>query len=212
MLVGLIKYLRFLVGLAIIGWIFVGMPWVLKRDIVLGDIVFNAFVFLGMIPVCFFAYPALIVALYLMVTWRIRARVDTLALIVAGASLFTIYGFAQGPEISAASRTSSPDTAQKTNDIRGDTILKVTAVSDKKQPIARLEIAIGEKADGPGIGGIQRTGAAGVATFSLKPGIYYLGIGMNDFPTEVEPPDFRPFRIEVKAGVANEQTVTLKSR
>ena len=147
-----------------------------------------------------------------MVTSRIRARVDTLALIAAGVSLYAVFGFAQAFGTGATSGASGPDATEQASDIRGDTILKVTAVSDKKQPVADLEIAIGENADGPGVGGIQRTDAAGVASFALKPGTYYLGIGMRDYPTGVEPPDFRPFQVEVRAGVVNEQTVTLKAR
>lgn len=213
MAAALARYLRFLFGLAIIGWIFVGMPWLLKADIVFGDIVFNAFIFLGMVPVCFLAYPALIVALYLMVTSRLRARADTLALIVAGASLYAVYGFAQGSEMMGAThRAGSPGEAEQVSDIRGDAILKVTVVSDRKQPVANLEIAIGERADGPGIGGVQRTDPVGVATFSLRPGSYYLGIGMTNYPQEVELPDFRPFRMEMAAGKVNEQTITLKAK
>lgn len=206
MVLAVVRYLRFLLGLGIVVWLFVGMPTLFRMDFFMA-----ALVFLTAPPPNLLVYPALVVALYFIVSSRIRVRVDTVALVVAAGCLYGLYGLVSESELGANAPAWVPRLpGQKSFDIVGDAVLRVKAVTDRGEPVAGLEIAIGESPGGPSRGGVVRTDATGTANFALKPGSYYLGIGMKDYPKDVELPEFRPFRIVVEEGKTNEQLITLK--
>ena len=97
-------------------------------------------------------------------------------------------------------------------DVRGETELRVTVLVDNNQPVANLEVDVAEKPGPPPKGGAIETDEKGIATFYLKPGVYYIYFNMKNFRSDLEPLPEGSKRIKVESGIINEETIILNSK
>lgn len=95
----------------------------------------------------------------------------------------------------------------------GDEILKVKLVKEDGTPLPDFEIDLWAegKTEGPPTAAIEETDEEGIATFHLKPGTYWQGFNLSNWPEDLETPVGQR-KVTVKSGEINSLTITLKSR
>jgi hypothetical protein len=72
-------------------------------------------------------------------------------------------------------------------DIRGKAEVQVTILQSKdKSPVTKLNVFMGKKPGPPPRGGQATTDNNGVATFYVKPDVYYVYFSTGDFPADLE--------------------------
>jgi hypothetical protein len=116
----------------------------------------------------------------------------------------------QSISLGAASALSSSQ--QQQENIQGTAILKVTVKTNRGALVKNLEVDIGKQSGPPPVGGVSKTDAKGIATFSVKPGTYMVYFNKYGFPSNLQYPPDAPPTVKVTAGAPVETTVTLKSK
>jgi hypothetical protein len=96
--------------------------------------------------------------------------------------------------------------------IRGDAELRVLVLRDNNQPVRNLEVDLAEEPGAPPEGGTAETDENGIATFFVKPGIYYIYFNMGNFPGDLQPLEQGSQLAKVESGTINLETVNLKSK
>jgi hypothetical protein len=95
----------------------------------------------------------------------------------------------------------------------GDEVLEVTLQREDGTPLAGFEVDLWAdgKQEGPPTAAISETNDQGVAAFKLKPGTYWLGYNLSNWPEELEIP-VDQLEVVVEEGEVNTVTVTIKNR
>jgi hypothetical protein len=93
--------------------------------------------------------------------------------------------------------------------IEGEGVLKVTLLMDNnvKNPLPNIEVDVAKKPGPSPRGGIAATDEAGVATFKIKPGSYYIFFNNSTFPKNLEMP--QPVQITVSKETVSEKTMLM---
>lgn len=93
----------------------------------------------------------------------------------------------------------------------GDEVLKITVLREDGTPLTGFEVDLWaeREIEGPPTAAIGETDESGVATFYLKPGTYWQGFNLTDWPSDLEIPVGQQ-EIIVKSGEENVVTITLK--
>jgi hypothetical protein len=184
---------RFVFGLAILAALFIGVPTLANRPFT--DLIMMLFV---PTPVMIIAYPLILAGLYFTFSAKFRWRLDVVALIIVVLCFFGFY------QVINSSLSTSPS-------IRGEAVLEVTILTENQRPVADLEVDVATKPGQPPQGGLAKTDERGVATFSVKPGEYFIFFNSNNFPSNLVYPD-ETKSVKVEAGKINQVSVVLKSR
>jgi len=92
----------------------------------------------------------------------------------------------------------------------GEEVLKITLLREDGTPLTGFEVDLWAdgKVEGPPTAAIGETSEDGVATFNLKPGTYWQGFNLTDWPEDLEIPVGQR-EITVKSGEVTEVTITL---
>jgi hypothetical protein len=100
-----------------------------------------------------------------------------------------------------------PDFLDKS--IEGDAEVKVTLLMDNntKDPLANIEVDIAKKPGPPPKGGVAVTDQTGTATFTIKPGDYFIYFNELTFPKNLTMPEMQS--VAVIEGSPNEKTILI---
>ncbi len=79
--------------------------------------------------------------------------------------------------------------------IAGSAKLEVILQMDNGQPVANVEVDLGEKPGPPKKGGVSVTNENGKATFSVQPGNYFIYFNSGSFPKNLQEPEPQPIQI-----------------
>lgn len=96
----------------------------------------------------------------------------------------------------------------------GEVELKVRVITDKEMPVPDLEVDIDFKLPpSPNRLIAVTTDNNGIATFYLKPGIYFPFFNLNNFPPHLKHPTQAELpQLKVQEGKINEATIILKKK
>lgn len=94
--------------------------------------------------------------------------------------------------------------------IAGSAKLEVTLQMDSGQPVADVEVDLGEKPGPPPKGGVTVTDKNGMATFSVQPGNYFIYFNSGSFPKNLQEPE--PQQIQVSEENISKKTIILKTK
>jgi hypothetical protein len=187
-----VPILRFIFGLALLGWLFFGIPTVIQQS--------SYFIIMvsltTLLPV---SLPLVLVALYFIFTGRFRWRFDILALIIAVVCLV------------ALNRMLNINRFLFQNNIKGDVKLEVTVLRENHQPVANLEVDMAKTSGQPPEGGVAQTDNKGIAVFYLRPNTYVIYFNGNNFPQDLQQPE-NLTQVKVEKNKINRQTIILKRK
>jgi len=95
-----------------------------------------------------------------------------------------------------------------TNTIKGDAVLEVTLLmnNNSRDPLGKIEVDVAEKPGPPPEGGIAITDESGIATFRIKPGVYFIYFNNSNFPKNLSTPE--PSSVVVTEGI-NTKTILI---
>ena len=187
-----VPVLRFIFGLAILGWLFFGIPKVIHQSpylIIMASVS-------TLLPV---SLPLVLAALYFIFTVRFRWRFDIFALIIAVVCLV------------ALNRMLNVSRFLFQNNIKGEIKLEVTVLKENHQPINNLEVDMAKTPGQPPEGGVAQTDKNGVAVFYLKPNTYAIYFNGNNFPKDLQQPE-NLTQVKVEKDKINQQTIILKRK
>jgi len=186
-----IEVIRFLVGLAIIGYAVIAfiMMLIAKDALALFIFAFTS------TPYGFSVIFACIIGFYFIFTSKIRWKIDVLMAILAVASIIITTTIVI-PEITP-------------NDISGSNPVLVTVLNESNTPVTNLEVDVGAKPGPPPVGGVATTDENGTAHFNLKAGKYYIYFNGDNFPEEYRQPN-QFETIEVTDGKITKKTIILE--
>ena len=88
--------------------------------------------------------------------------------------------------------------------------LEVLVETEDGDPVTGLEIDVAERPGQPPEDGVAITNSAGVASFNMDPGNYFVFFNSNNFPAKFQP--FDPIPITIRAGDINQETIILKEK
>jgi hypothetical protein len=179
---------RFVLGFGILVGFFILLPLATNNSLV------PMVVSIGTTYLVVFAVLIVMVGLHFVFSKKIRWRIDIFLLVVAVISFIQLY--------SNVIR----------GDIRGDAKLRVIVLTENQAPVPNLEVDLGEKPGQPPKGGVIETDEGGIATFFVKPGMYYIYFNMNNFPNDLQPLPQGAKRIKVNGGITNEEMIILNSK
>jgi hypothetical protein len=95
----------------------------------------------------------------------------------------------------------------------GNDVLEVTIQKKDGSVLAGIEVDLWAdgKQEGPPTAAIEETDTRGIATFNLKPGTYWLGYNLENWPEDLEIPVGQT-ELTVESGKTNSVTIILKAR
>jgi hypothetical protein len=182
---------RFIFGLALLAWLFFGIPAVIQQS--------SYFIIMvsltTLLPV---SLPLVLAALYFIFTGKFRWRFDILALIIAVVCLV------------ALNRMLNINRFLFQNNIKGEVKLEVTVLRENHQPVANLEVDMARTPGQPPEGGVAQTDNKGIAVFYLRPNTYARYFNGNNFPQDLQQPE-NLTQVKVEKDKINQQTIILKS-
>lgn len=91
--------------------------------------------------------------------------------------------------------------------IAGSAKLEVILQMDSGQPVANVEVDLGEKPGPPKKGGVAVTNENGVATFNVQPDSYFIYFNSGSFPKNLQEPEPQP--IQISEENINKKTIFL---
>jgi hypothetical protein len=104
-------------------------------------------------------------------------------------------------------------TQLESGEYAGEEVLKIAVKKEDGTPLTGFEIDLWAegKTEGPPTAAIEETDENGIATFNLKPGTYWQGYNLSNWPEDLQVP-IGQREIEVKEGEINEVALTIKSK
>lgn len=193
--------IRYFLGLAFFATLFWGFPKLFNQPVLFMALGYFTF------PFIIFSVPIIILGLYFIIVSKIRWKLDIILILLAIICFSGISGLYKGIVPPGENQQSNNQTAN----IVGETELRVKLLTENQEPVAGIEVDVGERAGGqPPKGGIAETDDKGVAIFFIKPGNYFIYFNALKFPKNLQQPKGGNVPVIVEAGQINQKTVILK--